>query len=49
MHATIQGVPPHDIELQCGCQTDRANGEPSVVQSMIHLYLKIRNMKKTLM
>jgi hypothetical protein len=48
-HATIQGVPPHVIELQCHWQTDRANGERSVVRSMIHLYSEVRNMKKTLM
>jgi hypothetical protein len=47
-HATIQGVPPHVIELQCRWQTDRANGERSVVRSMIHLYSEVRNMKKTL-
>ena len=47
-HATLQGVQPHVIELQCRWQTDRANGERSVNRSMIHLYSEIRNMKKIL-
>ena len=47
-HATIPGVQPHVIELQCRWQTDRANGERSVIRSMIHLYSEVRNMKKTL-
>lgn len=47
-NATIEGVPPHVIELQCRWQTDRANGDRSVTRSMIHLYSEVRNMKKTL-
>ena len=47
-NATLQGVQPHVIELQCRWQTDRANGERSVNRSMIHLYSEIRNMKKIL-
>jgi hypothetical protein len=47
-HATMQGVSPHIIELQCRWQTDPVNGERSVSRSMIHLYSEIRNMKKTL-
>lgn len=47
-NATIQGIAPHVIELQCRWQTDRASGDRSVVRSMIHLYSEVRNMKKTL-
>lgn len=47
-HATMRGIKPHIIELQCRWQTDRAKGERSVNRSMIHLYSEVRNMKSTL-
>lgn len=42
-------IPKHIIELQCRWSTDRANGERTVVRTMIHNYSEIRNMKDSLL
>lgn len=46
---TNANIPKHIIELQCRWSTDRANGERTVVRTMIHNYSEIRNIKYSLL
>ena len=41
-------IPLYLIELQARWQTDRANGEHTVQQTMAHTYSEVRNMKDKL-
>jgi hypothetical protein len=45
---TNANIAKHIIELQCRWSTDRANGERTVVRTMIHNYSEIRNMQESL-